>query len=271
MECAEFRAALVSQGDSPQLAAHAAACPECAHSLIALAATVSRVEGSQIEPELSDSALRTVQGALTRERGARAWLRSRTTRWRTGFVIGCALVFVGLFAVLEPRVDIHSYPLWRLALIALVYALAIAALVRSALLPLHRLPARGRDRLLLGIALGLPFALSAIPAPTLHESVSLAGQGRDCISVGLLLGLSFFAALTAVDRDRRPGMHTRWLALAGASLTANLALLFHCPIPRPAHGVIVHAGIVPALMALALLIAVGTKKLWSMVTRVNTA
>jgi len=280
VECAEFRAAVVAEsgraesqagsarvarglaGEASDLAAHAASCPQCAHSLAALAASLGEGETNPADARDIDVASRAIERALTRERGILGWLRSRPTRWRAGFVLGIAALFVTLFSAASPRVDLGVYPTWRIALCAAVYALALGALVWRALLPLHRLPAAGRDRVWLALGLATPFLLAALPPAQLSAPVSTVGQGDNCVGYGVLLGVLFALALRAVDRDLRPGMHGRWLALAGASLTANVALLFHCPIARPMHAYVVHGSIVPVALLLVLLLAAGARKLW---------
>ena len=283
MECAEFRAALVAESgraeawgapagqrraaralaDEPSdLAAHAASCPQCAQSLAALAAALGEGATNPTDTRDIDDASRAFESALTRERGARGWLRSRSTRWRAGFVLGTAALFVALFSAASPRADLAVFPTWRIALCAAVYALALGALVWRALLPMHRLPAAGRDQVWLALGLALPFLLAALPPAQLRAPVSTAGQGDNCIGYGVLLGVLFAVALRAVDRDLRPGLQSRWLVLAGASLTANVALLFHCPIMRPVHAWLVHASIVPVALLLVLLLAAGARKLW---------
>jgi hypothetical protein len=285
VECAEFRAALVAEssrtdpragsawiaralaGDASDLAAHAACCPQCAHSLAALAAALGEGETNATDARDIDDASRATERALARERGIRAWLRSRPTRWRAGFVLAIAALFVTLFSAASPRVDLGVYPSWRIALCAAVYALALGALVWRALLPLHRLPAAGHDRVWLALGLALPFMLAALPPVQLSAPVSTVGQGDNCVGYGVLLGVLFALALRAVDRDLRPGLHGRWLALAGASLTANVALLFHCPITRPMHAWVVHASIVPVALLLVLLLAAGARKALAVASR----
>jgi hypothetical protein len=273
VECAEFKATLVAKGEQHELAKHAAICPQCAQSLITLAAALSQVETAVNEPAAEPSAedTRSVESALGRERGLRAWLRSRSTAGRRAAVLSVVVLLTGGLAIVAPRVDLAVYPAWRIALLAAVYGLALTALVWRALLPLHRVPARGRDRALLTLGITLPFLIAALPPAQLRAPVSMAGQGHDCIAFGMLFGLLFALALHAVDRDLRPGVHARWLALAGASLSANVALLFHCPVARPAHGVIVHASMVPFALLLVLMLAAALRALWGRAVRGRTA
>jgi hypothetical protein len=258
------------------LAAHAASCPSCAQSLASLAGALgegerdgeragNRYGETERTGDASDieHAARDLQQALAGERGMAGWLRSRPTRWRAGFVLAIAGLFVGLFSAAAPRVDLAVYPAGRIALFAAVYALALAALVWRALRPMHRLPATGHDGVWLALGLALPFLLAALPAAELRGSVSTVGHGENCIGYGVVLGVVFALALRVVDRDLRPGVHRRWLAVAGASLTANVALLFHCPIERPMHTSIVHGGIVPAALLAVLLTAALVHKLWT--------
>jgi hypothetical protein len=262
------RVARALAGEANDLAAHAASCPSCARSLASLAAAlggegerVSENERANDAHDIGHAAL-DLQHAMARERGVLAWLRSRSTRWRAGLVLAVATLFVALFSATAPRVDLAVYPTWRIALLAAVYALALGALVWRALLPMHRLPAAGRDGGWLALGLALPFLLATLPPAELHAPVSTVGHGENCIGYGVLLGIVFALALRVVDRDSRPGVHGRWLALAGASLTANVALLFHCPIERPLHTSVVHGSIVPAALLAVLLLAAAARKLW---------
>jgi hypothetical protein len=251
-------------GEPDDLAAHAASCPRCAESLAALAAALDEGDAGPADAARMaevDEAARGIERALARERGIRGWLRSRPTRWRAGFVLTIVAVVTTAFAVASPRVDLAVYPTWRLALCAAVYALALGALVWRALRPLHRLPAAGYDRAWLALGLALPFSIAALPPAELSAPVSTVGHGDNCMGWGVLLGIAFAAALHAVDRDLRPGVHGRWLALAGASLAANAALLFHCPITRPMHAWIFHASVVPVLLLMVLLATGAVRKM----------
>jgi hypothetical protein len=149
-------------------------------------------------------------------------------------------------------VDLAAYPLGRIALFAAIYACALAALVRRALAPMQQASSSAAERGLLALGLGLPFALGALPAPSLSHEVSTVGQGHDCLALGALLGFAFMAALRAFDRDVGVGAAPRlpWLLWAAGSLIANMALLFHCPIARPLHMWIVHGTLVPIALLL---------------------
>jgi hypothetical protein len=164
-------------------------------------------------------------------------------------------------ALWAPRADLGVYPAWRVGLGTLLYAVALTALVRRALHPLHQLRARAWDRFCIWLGLGLPLLLSAWPEPALEHPVETGGQGRDCLVLGVALGACFAAALRALDRALRPDERARWLLFAAASLTTNAALLFHCPIARPLHGVIVHGGMVPLALGLLLLASVALQRL----------
>ena len=295
MECAEFKAALIanSSGTAPalrggaesdavegglpdaasepvpqhELAKHAATCAKCAESLITLAAVLSEVDDEADDSQLAAEHTRAIETTLASERGIRGWLRSRSTTWRRAAVLAVVALLTGALAIAAPRVDLAVYPAWRIALVAAVYGLALAALVWRALLPMHRLPAPGRDRAWLALGLALPFLVAALPPAQLRAAVSTHGQGHDCLALGVMFGLLFAVALRAFDRDLRPGMHGRWLALAGGTLTANAALLFHCPIARPLHGYIVHAGMIPLALLLVLLLTGALRAIRERATR----
>lgn len=250
MECAEFRAALISERASTELAAHVASCPACAHSLAELAAALPGVELDGTDEHAASELLPIVQRALARERGLGAWLRSRPTASRVGASLVAAALLVLAVATLAPRIDLAVYPLGRIALFAAIYAFALAALVRRALAPMQQASSTAVERGLLAVGLGLPFALGALPPAHLSHEVSTVGHGHDCLALGTLLGFAFMGALRAFDRDAGSGSRMPWLMWAAGSLIANIALLFHCPIARPLHMWIVHGTLVPVALLL---------------------
>jgi hypothetical protein len=173
-----------------------------------------------------------VQADLARERGVRAFLRSRPTVLR-GLLLGAtSLATVSVAALVSGSPRSPGFWLGTLALIALV---GVAA--RSALRPLHRPAWTGgaRASVVATIVLG---ALGAIVLPS-DGSLGAMGPGI-CIAIGVAAAVPVF--VLAVLLDRSPWRGALFGALAGG-LTGALAVQLLCPEPGLAHLATEHFGV----------------------------
>jgi len=181
------------------------------------------------------------------DRGVLAWLRCRPTGQRFGMVL---LALAGLMALTLARFqrpDFASYPAVRMALTFSVYLVALALSIRELVRPLYT---RGRPELFIVLTGALPLLVAALPAAARLEDAPTIGHGHDCIPVGMLAGFVLMLIVRAFDRAPRVGTGPALLLGNTAGLFANLVLMLHCPIDRPAHLMLTHALLGVALAAL---------------------
>jgi len=181
------------------------------------------------------------------DRGVLAWLRCRPTGQRFGMVL---LALAGLMALTLARFqrpDFASYPAVRMALTFSVYLVALALSIRELVRPLYT---RGRTELFIVLTGALPLLVAALPAAARLEDAPTIGHGHDCIPVGMLAGFVLMLIVRAFDRAPRVGTGPALLLGNTAGLFANLVLMLHCPIDRPAHLLVTHALLGVALAAL---------------------
>jgi len=181
------------------------------------------------------------------DRGVLAWLRCRPTGQRFGMVL---LALAGLMALTLARFqrpDFASYPAVRMALTFSVYLVALALSIRELVRPLYT---RGRTELFIVLTGALPLLVAALPAAARLEDAPTIGHGHDCIPVGMLAGFVLMLIVRAFDRAPRVGTGPALLLGNTAGLFANLVLMLHCPIDRPAHLMLTHALLGVALAAL---------------------
>src|SRR5512142_2371698 len=154
--CDGTRDCLREQATLPSAAVeHIAGCALC-QDIIGMVSFDPSVppESASSVPDMAQL-LADTQSRLANERGVVAWLRSRpnTLQIAIGF-IATILPAVGILA-LARRVDLGSYPTWRL--VAFILALAFSAVValRMMLAPLYRFTASGREAWTLVAAFGV--------------------------------------------------------------------------------------------------------------------
>ena len=182
------------------------------------------------------------------DRGLLAWLRCRPTSQRFGMVL---LALAGLMALTLwrfQRPDFATYPALRLALTFSVYLVALALSIGELVRPLYT---RGRTELFIVLTGALPLLVAALPAAVRFEDApTTTGHGHDCIAVGMLAGFLLMLIVRAFDRAPRVGTGPALLLGNTAGLFANLVLMLHCPIDRPAYLLVTHALLGVALAAL---------------------
>ena len=196
-----------------------------------------------------------LQRELARERGPRAWLRSRPTPVRAslaGLVLGALIVAT---MTLSLRVDYALYPPLRMLLVLAAVAGLIAVNLVLLVWPLQLPAAPGwvAKAAVIGAPVTLLVLYALPPAHTHPRSIAptefgalLAGTVR-CLVAGSSVGVALFAFLRALDRGSRRLL----LAAAGAGLAGNLLLQLHCAMTSPAHLLIGHFGVLAFCFAVA--------------------
>jgi hypothetical protein len=199
-----------------------------------------------------------LQSRVARERGPRAWLRSRSTPVRLGIALGAAVALASPAAFGIVRPDIAVYPAGRMALALLsIGALLVLSLV-LALRPLQRSTlADPLGRAAVGAALLWLCGLYLLPAAHNAHAASVSptglapafGRALPCMVIGLLLGLPFLALLASLGRG---GVRRGVLLAVTAGLLANFLLQLLCPVTAPLHMLLGHLGVAVLLLAGAL-------------------
>ncbi len=252
MECREIRDALV-QGQAPlgaDVDAHLAACPGCAELLVDDGQLGQALATSQ-PPELDASALLGgVLGSIEKERGMRAWLRSRSMLVRVGLPLAAVLLVLTYVLLFKRRPDVGSWLPVDFGVAVALYALLIGAAVVLELRPLELRPLPAWLRpVLVTLALALPVLFVWLPQAH-HAPLAYAPPGKSfgqlafgCFAFGTALALPALALLWAADRVGHRSFRLALLAAAIGGLIGNLVLQFHCPITDPAHLLVGHATI----------------------------
>lgn len=253
MDCTNIRDALLA-GSIPAGAdvdAHVRDCAACGELLrdesrLGKAFPASR----RATPDMEDQ-WDSLQAALGSERGARAWLRSRSTPFRlvTAALVVLALVFLG---GRRPEAGVSAESIAWATAFGVSSIAALGFLVTPFGYPGRTLGARFAFT---AVTLLLPLSralTSSHDAAVLHAHAesSFAQVSLACFSYGLLLVSPFVAVLWCLDRSERSVMETLAGIGTAAGLVANAALALHCPSADPAHLVIGHATIGAALAGL---------------------
>ncbi|HTA88708.1 MAG TPA: hypothetical protein VK745_04010 [Polyangiaceae bacterium] len=240
MDCAEIRQGFLT-GEVPSGSSvdeHLKCCPHCGELFLNDALLGRRLSTAAPEvPETRrvDAQLAVAESAILRERGVRAYLRSRSTRVRWALLLaGVALLLLGELVL--GRVPWRSFTPLRLSA-GVVLAGLLALVTRAALrpLPVERRAAR-RVWLLACVAWGLPCLLWFAPeVPTTDFSGNFGLRSLACFAYGSLLGVPSFALLWAFHRGTAVPFRVLALAAGTVALAANLLLLFHCPLTNRSH------------------------------------
>jgi hypothetical protein len=205
-----------------------------------------------------------LQQELARERGAVAWLRSRSTPVRVTLAGAGLLLGAAGLGLLGRRPDLDVYPQARMALVVLFSAALIAGQLWLVLRPLQRPAAADWLARALGLgAFGGLLGLYALPAAHLVHPASIQAPGSlallaralPCLTVGLAVAGLGFSLLKVLDRG---GAGRALLAAVCGGVSANLLLQLHCPVTAPAHLLIGHLG--------AALVFAGGVALWARAT-----
>lgn len=252
MECREIRDAIV-QGQRPlgaDVEAHLAACPGCSEVLADNGQLGQALIIGQ-PPQLDASALLDgVLGSIEKERGFRAWLRSRGTFVRVALPLAAAALVVTFVLLFKLRPDVASWSSVAFGAVVALYALLIGAGIALELRPLGRRPLPGWLRpALASLTLVLPLLLAWIPLAH-HAPLAYAPPGKSfgqlafgCFAFGTALALPALVLLWAADRVGHRSFRLAFLAAAIGGLIGNLVLQLHCPITDSAHRLVGHGSI----------------------------
>lgn len=220
---------------------------------IAPGATLERALPAAPAPSVAelDALFGQIEGAAARDRGLRAWLRSRSTPARWMATVLLVVAIVAAEALFKPRPDLGVYPALRMGIALGAMGLLAFLALGVGLRPLHR-PASPRwlTGLILLAGAVVPLALAVLPPAHLDHPAALVGGGPDlvryalaCFLYGGVLGLPVVGLLLVLDRGGHVGLVRAGAASLAAALAANLALQAHCPIVAPGHLVLGHASL----------------------------
>jgi hypothetical protein len=262
VDCAEIRKGFMT-GEVPSgasVAEHLKVCRHCAELFDNSGELGRRLASIGCEaPRSASLQLAETESLIVRERGVRAFLRSRSTRVRWALSL-C------LPALLLARELVRKRVAWRELgvprMIGGLFLLGLFGIVaNSALrpLPIERRAARLRSALAV-LAWCLPCVLWFAPeaqASADDFSGTFAWRSLACFAYGSVFAAPSFALLWAMDRGVRVPFRVWALAAGGVALVANLILMLHCPITSRAHLVAGHFSI-----GLAWFAAVSTTEWW---------
>lgn len=248
VDCAEIRQGFVTGGvpSGAALDEHLKQCPQCSELFGDAARLGRRLAAVVPRPGDVTGQLGVTEALIARERGLRAFLRSRPTRvrWLLCLVLPAVLLAREL---LKNRVPLSDLGLTR-SLAALLLVVALALIARSALrpLPLERPAARLRSAFAL-VAWAVPCVLWFAPgASTAAEDLSSSGfalRSLSCFGYGSALAAPSFALLYAFDRNDRVAHRVLALAAGLVAVLSSLILLVHCPNTHRAHLIAGHFSI----------------------------
>jgi hypothetical protein len=183
------------------------------------------------------------------DRGPLAWLRCRPTSQRLAAVLLVVAGLLGLTLWRFQRPDFAEYPHGRMAVTFSVYLVILGLSIRELVRPLYA--ARVRLELFIFATAAAPFLMATLPATDRPPDLFAIGHGHDCIPVGVLAGFALMQVVRALERAPRVGTGPSLFLGNTAGILANLILVLHCPIDRPAHLLTSHAFLGVALGALA--------------------
>ena len=217
---------------------HLNECPHCAELFRAQAALGRRLASATLSTlSVGTAQLAATEALVARERGVRAFLRSRSTRVRWALSLSLpALLLVRELS--RGRVAWREFSMAKL-LGGLLLAAVLALVAHSALgpMPLERRARRLRNVLAL-IAWCLPCMLWLAPetrASALDLSPGFALRAVTCFGYGSLFAAPGFVLLWAFDRGEQLRLRMGALAAGSVALVSNLILLLHCPSNEPVH------------------------------------
>jgi len=246
VDCAEIRQGFLTGvvPSGPSVGEHLKWCPHC-RELFRDDATLGRhlAGAAALSPQASTLGYARVSNELAAERGARAFLRSRSTRtrWLLSLVLPAVLIARELF---RNRVPLGSMSVPRLivggALLGVLLLVTWVALLPA---PAARPVARLRSALAF-FAWCLPCALLLVPETrSSGDDSHFALRSFTCFGYGSALAAPSFALGWVFDRGLELPYRV-WAFGAGVvALLANSILLVHCPIAERAHLIVGHFSI----------------------------
>jgi hypothetical protein len=256
MDCDEIRDALRAGGapNGPEVDRHVGGCASC-RLLLADEARLGRVLAEdEPAPSARSRVWAAVEEGVLRDRGPRAFLRSRPTGQRVALVL-LAMLFVSAIGARGYHVPWSFWSLgWTIGFLILALVgvgSVLRPLGRSTLPPALTLVLVAATVSLPAVqALGEPaFSVTEMPQATLRRAVS-------CFFFGAALSAPVVALLWALDRaERIRSRGVVWLGAIGG-LSANAALTLHCAVDDHVHRLTAHAPVGIALtLGLASIVA----------------
>jgi hypothetical protein len=253
-KCDEVRAAFqrLEVPSGSWLGAHLASCERC-RELMAGEGMLGRSLATlpKVEAVALDELRRTVVEAARRERGLRAWLRSRSRRQRVAFALLAVALLAALVYAGNRRADFAtSNPL-------AFWGYAAALLVTTLVLTLSLMP-RPNQRQSAGDRLRVALAFACIPAlfvahvaySGLHGPAPLPAmpgpRAAACFLYGSLMTAAYLSWLWVLNRTDAVAAGWAILAATAAGLVGNLGLHLHCSGKDPGHLLFGHAGVLVA-------------------------
>jgi hypothetical protein len=226
---------------------HLATCPACRELLAERASLGKGLAAARDAVEPPPPEFAELERSLAREKGLRAWLRSRPTLVRAAVSIWSLLLVLTFFVLTRRRPDWELYPALRLNLLFAVFAFGAFLAIDLAL----RGPLRHGRKLhaaVAAVSLAVPMIVAFLPrAHTLHDA-SLQGtishfgeRVLGCFTTGLLASAPLSILVYLFNREDRLSPLTAALTAAAAGFGANLALHAHCAITDPGHLALGHA------------------------------
>jgi hypothetical protein len=260
VDCADVRDLFLS-GKLPEGAdveEHVRWCAHC-RELLGRDGLLGQGLSAAADDALDPGLLAAVEQRLERERGPRAWLRSRATPLRLLLVLlSAAAVFaVVYFTARRPDFAWAAGDRWFALTGLMMLGLVLGA--DGAL----RVLGRAQPSSLVGAALtvlALPLLVALLPDDEGAHSIAQAGVGSAfvqnslrCFFFGVLLSAPVGTLLWFASREDRLPTSGLVFAAGGAGVAANLVLHAHCAISAPGHLIAGHATVGLAwLLALAL-------------------
>ncbi len=180
-----------------------------------------------------------LEAQLEKEKGLRAWLRSRPSGVRFVLALGVACAVLALEIARSQRVAdvLQHWPV--LAGQALLVVSGVSLCLRSRLLV-------NRARLLFSgfLLLVAPFWVSMVVGKLGNSGhLSALASGSGCFVHGVLYSAPLAVMLLLLDRRDRPARESLILRGAIIGVVGNLALIWHCPSTDLLHLFSGHAGL----------------------------
>lgn len=229
----------------PAVDEHLKKCSHC-RELFGDSATLGRhLAGALFRaPDDWSTQLVATESLLARERGLRAFLRSRPTLVRHALcLVLAAALLIG--ELLRERVPVHELGTGR-TLAGVLLLIALALITRSSLRspPLGATTARLRS-LFPFVAWALPCVLWFAPEASAEDlsSSGFALRSLACFGYGSALAAPSFVLLYAFDRDERVPHRVLALGAGAVAVLSSLILLVHCPSTQLAHVITGHFSI----------------------------
>ena len=218
------------------------------------------VDGPPTSGPLSLDQLRlSIDGAIARDTGAIAQLRSLSVAQRLLLVVALATAITAAIMLTGPTDNLSGTGMWRAGVVMLVVAVMTVLTCWRLLRPLHLPPAnRWVGYGLVAVGVLLPFLMAWALR---HDGGQAAATGSAffkqcavCTTFGAVLGLPVLGLALLLRRAKIDGVAVGALAGIAAGFTGFLTLHLHCTISDPIHVMGGHASV--------LLVLGGAAALW---------